>query len=288
MIESITVYQKLDKSDAFTMVLNDPHNVTDHSGFVIENIDGLGPVDADINMTEMAIDGDHFNSARIGKRNIVFDLVYYGEYGNDIQGVRRRSYSLFPTKKRVFIEVATDDRTVWTVGNVEKNEPDIFSKDCKSQVSILCGDPKWYDSDGAKTTTFTQVETTDPPFYYGEINYEYDSVAVGGILTITFGSDITGSNDPILRVSCENATFDIYAPKNGFKNGDTLAISSIPGNKYCIWTDETEAEINALHLLSKDPDWITVEPGGCNIMVTGSTNAIKSVVFENPICYEGV
>jgi hypothetical protein len=273
------------------MVLNDPTNVTDHSGFAIESIEGLGPVDADINMTEMVTDGDQFNSARIGKRNLVFNLMHYGEYGNDIQGVRRRSYSLFPVKKQVYVEIETDDRTVWTKGYVEKNEPSIFENGTKSQVSILCPDNKLYDV--LSMTTTLEEDTTETPIYNALINYTGE-VAVGGYLTITFGTDVERtSDDPVLVVSCVNTNgeaslFGIYVPVDGFSSGDTLTISSIDGNKFCIWTDAAEAENPALNLLTTNPDWITIYPGITDITVSGDVSIIDSIVFKNPICYEGV
>ena len=122
MIKKVTVFQKSDKSDAFTMVLTNPANVSAETGFAIDSIDGLGPVEADINTTEMIIDGDIFNSARVGKRNIVMNLQFYSETGTGIEEVRQRSYTLFPTKKQIYIEVETDNRTVWTQGYVEKND----------------------------------------------------------------------------------------------------------------------------------------------------------------------
>lgn len=69
MIKSVKVTNYLEESKTF--VLMDP----EASGYLIEEITGLGPPTATINTTDMAsIDGSIYNSARVGMRNIVLTL----------------------------------------------------------------------------------------------------------------------------------------------------------------------------------------------------------------------
>lgn len=294
MVKKVTVFKKPDKSDAFTIVLKSPTNVTSDTGYVVNKIDGLGPVDADINTTEMVVDGDNFNSARTGKRNIVFELEFFSNVGDGIEGVRHHSYTLFPTKKPIFLEVETSGRTAYTQGYVEKNEPDIFTDREGNQVSIICPDPKWYDSNGTQMTEITTGTDT-------VIEYT-GNVEVGGYLAIEIGADVlapVSEGVPAFTVSCvsedgDAQLFHIYTPYDedegitGFVQGDIIVISSIPGNKYCIWTDTADADHNALNLIDQNPDWITIKPGINTIRVEDPNSAISSVGFENPICYEGV
>ena len=294
MIKKVTVWKQPNKSDAFTMVLNSPTNVTSDTGFIISKIDGLGPVDADINTTEMIIDGDLFNSARTGKRNIVLDLIFYSEVGDGIESVRQYSYRLFPTKKQIYIEVEVSNRKVWTIGYVEKNEPDIFSDIEGNQVSIICPDPKWYNSEETQTTELTTGVDT-------EIEYEGD-VEVGGYLVIEIGSSVSApvsGGIPAFTISCANPDGDaqqlqVYTPYDpnegitGFVEGDVITICSIPGNKSCIWTDTADADHNTINLLNQNPDWIKIKPGINTIRVDDPNSAIDTVSFVNPICYEGV
>ena len=47
------------------------------SGFIVESVDGLGPVKATINITEVITnDGGIYNSARSSVRNLVFRLKF--------------------------------------------------------------------------------------------------------------------------------------------------------------------------------------------------------------------
>ena len=127
------------------------------------------------------------------------------------------------------------------------------------------------------------------PEYEGEVE-------VGGILTIAIANDISApvaQGEPAFTVSCANPDgdaqqFDIYTPVGGFAAGDVIIISSIPGDKGCYYIDETEAVINALNLISQNPDWIKIKPGINTILITDPNEAIDTADFENPICYEGV
>lgn len=288
MIKKVTVFQKSDKSDAFTMVLTSPINVSANTGFAIDKIDGLGPVGAEINTTEMVVDGDLFNSARIGKRNIVLDLIFYSETGTGIEEVRQFSYRLFPMKKNIFIEIETDNRKLWTQGYVEKNEPNIFEDMEGNQVSLICPDPKWYDSENVIDE---DLDLND------EITIEYDGeVEVGGLLELTVGSAITkpvSAGVPAFTISCANSDgeaqlINIFTPTTGFAVGDVIKINSVKGNKSCIYTDTADADHNALNLLNQNPDWIKLTSGENAIRVTDSFSALTSATYTSKICYEGV
>lgn len=287
MIKKVTVFQKQDQSDAFTMVLTSPTNVSNATGFVIDKIDGLGPVEAEINTTEMVVDGDLFNTARIGKRNIVMDLIFYSETGTGVEEVRQRSYKLFPMKKLVYVKVETDYRELWTQGYVEKNEPEIFSDESATQVSLICPDPKWYELLNQETS----LDIND------EIEIEYSGeVEVGGTLTLTIDSAVTApvhDGVPAFTVSFANPdgsaqSIDIYTPNDGFEAGDVLTICTLSGQKSCIWTDTADADHNALNLINQNPDWFVLKPGINTVRVTDSNSALASAEFVNPVCYEGV
>ena len=72
MIKSVTVTNYLGES--LLLELSNPWEV----GIAITKIEGLGPVKASINSTEISSgDGARFNSARISTRNIVFTFRIY-------------------------------------------------------------------------------------------------------------------------------------------------------------------------------------------------------------------
>ena len=188
----------------------------------------------------------------------------------------------------MYIEIEADNRTVWTYGYVEKNEPLIFSDMCKTQVSLICPDPKWYDSNGDVTTPIIPNANTT-------IEYEGE-VETGGYLTITIGSSVEApvhAGVPAFTITCANPDgeaqlIDVFTPIGGFVEGDVITLTSVLGNKGCIWTDTADADHNALNLISQNPDWITFKTGLNTIRINDPNNAISEASFVNPVCYEGV
>lgn len=137
MIKSVTITNE--QHESIKLELFNPWS----SGFVVTNIEGLGPVTATINMKELATrDGAIFNSARVGQRNIVLSLLFLED--PTIEDTRLKSYRFFPVKKEVTILIETDNRMCETTGRIESNEPTIFSDAEGCQVSILCPNPYFF------------------------------------------------------------------------------------------------------------------------------------------------
>lgn len=131
----------------------------EESGFVVMKVDGLGPVKANINFTELATnDGAIDNSARLESRNIVFDLKFLDD--PSIETNRQKAYKYFPVKRMIKIVVESDNRLCETFGRVESNEPTIFDKQTGCQVSIMCPDPYFFSSglNGIQSTIFNGVK----------------------------------------------------------------------------------------------------------------------------------
>lgn len=167
MIKSITVTNHTD--DSITIDLKNPYD----SGFIIESIDGIGPVNASVNFTELATnDGAVDNSARVSYRSITLSLLFVEN--PTIEATRLNSYKYFPVKRNVTFMIETDSRICQTKGRVESNEPDIFSEKEGCQISILCPDPYFYAA-GPGALQETWFYGVDPRFEFefgNEITYE--------------------------------------------------------------------------------------------------------------------
>lgn len=149
MIRTITVTNH--NKESLTLDLFHP----EYSGLIITNIDGLGPAQANINLTDMAtVDGGKFSSARQQTRNIVFS--FQTMMSPIVEDIRIKLYKYFPIKKMVTLRFSTDRRIVETTGYVESITPDIFQKETTCQVSVICPDPNFYAS-GDSTTLFAGV-----------------------------------------------------------------------------------------------------------------------------------
>lgn len=138
MIESLKITNYL--GEEFVITLNDAEP---KHGMIIQSIDGLGPVQANINTTELANnDGSNYNSSRLTERNIVFNIILHP--APSIEEARHLVYRCFLIKKYIDIVITTDIRELKTRGYIESIEPQIFSKQEGVTVSIICPDPYLY------------------------------------------------------------------------------------------------------------------------------------------------
>ena len=301
MIQGITVTNP--SGDSLTLDLRRP----ELSGFLISNITGIGPVVATINSTEFASsDGSKHNSARLSSRNIVLSLIFLEN--PTIEVTRLLSYKFFPIKKKVHLIFATDGRLCQTEGYVESNEPDIFSQQESTQISIICDDPYFYSLD-TNTTVFSSIvpvlefefsnESTNTnvsefgqvsTLTSGDVFYEGDA-DVGVIMHILATGEVT--NLSIYNSSTgESMTLDtarlLAMTGFGIISGDQFYISTVKGDKYVILVRDG-VETNALNILTKTSDWIRLVSGD-NIIGYSADEGVENVQLriENSVLYEGI
>ena len=104
MIKSFTVTNYL--GDSIKLEMGRP----EQSGFLIKSVRGLGPSKADINTTDVSTnDGSLFNSARVNKRNIVFEFIFVSTVKVEpsgsvtietIEDIRHKTSRYFPLRKK--------------------------------------------------------------------------------------------------------------------------------------------------------------------------------------------
>ena len=152
MIKSVTITNYLGESLKINLSEQNPKH-----GLLVTKIDGIGPVKANINKTDLATsDGSKFNSSKLQERNVVLTLRFvestpeltdnYVETTYNIENTRQRTYRYFPAKRECTLSIETDNRNARVVGYVESNEPDIFSPEEGCQISIICPDPYFYSN----------------------------------------------------------------------------------------------------------------------------------------------
>lgn len=307
MIYSLAVTNFL--GDRIRLELGKPEN----TGFLIKSITGLGPVKANVNTTEIATnDGSMFNSARLSQRNIVIQMVFVNSiYGEDIEEIRQKSYKYFPIKKNVELVIETDNRYVRTTGYIESNEPDIFSKQEGTQISIICPDPYFYSAseDGDNVTDFYSIDPmfefpfsneslTEPLLVFGEIQIKTE-----GVITYTGDSEIgvmiyIHAIGPAEHINIYNTetrevmTIDTVKLEKltgrGLIAGDDIIINTLKGEK-SITLVRNGVSYNILNCLDKNTDWFTLVKGD-NIFAFTADSGVTNLQFriENKVIYEGV
>lgn len=160
----------------------------------LRDIDGLGPVKAEIATEAFATsDGEFFQGATIGKRNIVFKLGLNPNWVDQtVASLRRQLYRYWLPKSWTKLRFFSDDMdTVDIEGYVESFDPNMFSEDPEIQVSIICPKPDLIEPDAT--------------IYYGvvddgtaEFEFEYlGNVPAGFELVINQTADNVSYTGPI-------------------------------------------------------------------------------------------
>lgn len=302
MIKSLTVTNHI--GDSIVLELGSPEK----SGFLVLGVEGLGPAKANINTMETATgDGSLFSSSRITSRNIVLSLGFLES--PTIEDVRQLSYKYFPLKKKIRLIVETDNRVCECYGYVESNEPNIFSNQSQTQISILCPDPYFYSAGEAVETVFSGLEALFPYEFSNEslsmnllefgnlktdtsetIPYYGDS-EIG--VTITIHALDTVSNITIYNTDTrESMAIDSQKIEtitgSGIIAGDDIIISTVKGDKHVTLLRNGIA-INILNSLNRDADWFVLRKGQ-NTFAYSADSGLKNLEFRisNKVVYEGV
>lgn len=304
MIKSVTITNYLDES--IKLDLFNP----EESGFIIKNIEGLGPVKANINFKELATnDGAIDNSARLSSRNIVMSLQFMES--PTIEETRLKSYKYFPIKRNLKFLIETDRRICETIGRVETNVPTIFSNAEGCQISILCSNPYFYSA-GENGVNQTVFYGTEPLFEFPFSNESLteDLIEFGSIENQTEGTIYYDGDAEIgitiqIHAVGEAAGLVIYNARtrdfmrinddklksltgSGIHAGDEIIITTSRGEKG-IYLLRSGVTTNILNSLEKPIKWFQLSKGDNTFAYTASAG-LTNLQFriENKIIYEGV
>lgn len=301
MIKSITITNHL--GDSIRLELTNPWS----SGFVIRSIEGLGPVNANVNFTELAtIDGAIDNSARLESRNIILSLLFLEK--PTIEATRLLSYKYFPVKRNIKFLIETDSRVCEIIGRVESNEPNIFDKQEGCQVSILCPDPYFYSFTTQKTVfngveplfefPFENNSLTDNLIEFGNIYTKRDANVyyegdeeVGITIKMHAMGEIKGfkiyklDSREIMELDDEKLFVIIGSY---IQKGDDIIITTTRGNK-SIKLLRQGISYNILNSFLQPINWFQLKRGD-NVFAYTAEEGILNVVFDisNKMLYEGV
>lgn len=235
----------------FTLPLDDISE-----GYSVQDIEGLDPVKAVLISSVFAqLDGEEYQSSRREKRNIKLTLGYEPDFVNSsVASLRRQLYSMFMPTMRVLLRFHQDGEPIVQIyGRVESFESPKFVKEPKAIISMLCFDPDFYDPSPVilkGTTSSSVLETT----------HRYQGSVETGFVFRLF------ANRAITEFSIHNRSADETLRSLEFQNipgliaGDTLTISTIPGNKY---VTRTRAGIDTSYLFGVSPQsqWLELFPG---------------------------
>lgn len=233
--------------------------------YEIRNIDGLGPVKANVNTSPLgSVDGESYAGSSVGGRNIVLTIGLKPDWVDwSPEALRRKLDNYFMTKKQVALIIDTELLSnMYIRGYVESNEPNIFSKDPEVQVSLICPEPYFRDS----FATFITGMSTDSP-----IPVIYTGSVDAGIRVGVGDYPDTGPFPGQIQIFSGGKMMTVTKPGLLATNMG-VGMSSLPGLKYII---------NQAHHIPGPPDasllqymtlsagvWPKLHPGNQTFFVT--------------------
>lgn len=315
MIKKVTITNYLGESVDYKI---EGVDVNSNNGLLITEIEGLGPVKANLKSTELATaDGRIINSKTLEGRDLTIHALF--TWCNTIEEARLSSYKFFPIGTPVTFQIETDNRLAETIGYVETNEPDIFSEESGCEIGIACESPYFLATDGVKETLFSAVvplfefnyhdglpdndneyenEGHDPETIFGEIIHKKES-------TVYYEGDVeTGCTMEIYAIG-EVRMVRIYniltrermiidtdklatLTGSGLNRGDRITICTIPGKKSMTLLRNGETT-NILNILGKHSDWFMLARGD-NVFAYTCDYGEENIYFKiiSQTTYEGV
>lgn len=233
--------------------------------YTLVSVDGLTPTTATINTTEIpGGDGAYFNSARIGKRNIV--LTVYPEI--EITQARRHLYTIFPVKSEVVIYYTAAGRSVRIAGYVESIDGSLFAMRQSLQISIICPQPYFkaidevvadlsmirpvFEFPFATQNDGVEMSVIDKTYQTTLINS--GEVETGMIIELTAAGSVT---NPTIYDETHGGAFAISVIMT---KGEVIRINTNSGEKSVYMYLDNDRQ-NYMNLIGNIPTWFQLEPG---------------------------
>lgn len=234
------------------LIQNFPYGDTSN-GYQIRDMDGLGPVRANIVSTSFAnSDGEQYQASRREKRNILLTIGLVPDYtDHTVSSLRNDLYLYFMPKTEVTLTFTRDDGVdVFITGQVETCDVSIFTKDPVATISIICFKPDFLSVEN--TVNLLSKTTTD----LDRITYD-GTVSSGLVMSFTATKNMVGF---IARVQASGEVPKVFTYDGTILIGDVITLSTVPGNKYINRMRGSEIE-SILAGVSPFSDWLTFYPG---------------------------
>lgn len=250
------------------------------SGFVVREIDGLGPVKATLVSSSFANqDGEQYHSSRREARDIRIKLGLDPDYAMmSVQALRSELYNFFMPKTKAKLRfnafdkfsesILTDTLDLVIDARVESFETALFSKEPAVDLVLRCFDPDFVDPEEVVFTGSTVEDLTEETLTY------IGTTETGVLFTIEPDRNLPEFTiyyrppDETLRFAY--FTYPLVA-------GDKLEISSVFGSKYATLT-RGGVESSVLWSLSPQSSWIELFTGDNRFRVYAEGAAVPYTI----------
>lgn len=280
------------------------------SGLAVYNIENISSPEADVNITPVLSSGGGglFNSSRPKVRNIVLSLALWDE-AEDLDNIRRRLYKYFPLGEKIRLRLVSETRDAYIDGIVESVSVEIFTKIQTAEISLLCPDVYFRDTEIVRhvfsgttsgfTFPFMNNSLVDDEIVFGNIstshekNIFYDGDATTGLI-IAMRMKGPVSNIRMYNTSMSSDGMVLDDDKITTIVGSPLTV----GDVVTINTKRNEKEVslmrngvkyNILNALGRSTSWLSLQSGD-NVFVYTADSGVENAIFstENDVLYIGV
>lgn len=270
---------KNSQGNLLTLSLEDISN-----GYIVEDIDGLGPVKASIASSKFAtMPGEQYQATSRDSRNITLKLGYAPNVsiGETVGDLRDRLYQYFMTGEEVFLTFyMLNGRTVVIEGRVETCEPVIFTREPEMAISLLCLQPDFVST--VQTHLYTQFTTRDTV----PVSFTYPGTIPVGLdnLRFTAASAMTGFTIYHTTPAGALRTMLISAP---LLTGDVVNIYTIQGQKKITLT--RGATTTSLQwAVAPTSTWVELKPGVNQLYLSTDATVASPVLVDYHVRYGGL
>lgn len=262
LLQALTV--KNDRGSLLALPLSDISG-----GFVVREIQGLGPVKAVLVSSSFAnLDGEQYHSSRLGPRNILLKLGIEPNYSEEsTHDLRERLYQYFMPQSEITLVFNLFDKfsgsvvdqvlDLEIVGRVESSETNLFTREPTIDISIMCYAPAFVDPRIILFESDTVADLT-------EVEVFYRGTTPTGFEFKLF-PDRTVDEFMIYHRPAHGALYTVHYTDQ-LLAGDELTISSSVGDKRVI-RKRAGVETSQLFSLSPQSAWLNMCPGSCHFRV---------------------
>lgn len=239
-------------------------------GYQVDDIEGLNPVKASLVASSYAsMDGEQFQTAKRGARNIVFKLDLHPDFDeNTFTTLRQGLYTYFMPKSMITMRFYMMTGLYLDIqGYVEDFSSPMFEQDPKVNISVMCFNPDFVDTRIVMLEGVTVDDITNTPIVYP------GNVETGVVMTLNMNRAVSGftmyNTDESNTLTEMDFSYDLL-------DGDQLVVSSLRGAKGITLTRASTSS-SVLYGRSAQSGWIELFEG---------TNDFRVFAEGDPIPYE--
>lgn len=243
--------------------------------YQIIGIEGLNPPNASINRSEVSgMDGAKYMSAKLEERNIVLTVRINGQ----VEKNRLNLYKYFQSKKYCKMYYSNGSRDVYIEGYVETIECDLFTMTEEMQISIICPDPYFQDTNEILTDISQVLGGFEFPFAFGgngvlDSTITDEAIEFSGYVEkrivnlINDGEDDTGfiitiiAKDTVINPTIYNVdTRESFTLNVEMAKGDVLTINTNKGHKSVTLMNNLVAT-SRINKVARGSTWLSLNKG---------------------------